>query len=65
MDKKDQLIKQLQSQVKSLESEKANSEQKNFVGYSCAKCGNLNNMSFTLNAIRNSGLCPHCYNESK
>lgn len=60
--KKAEIMKQLQSKVDALESEKANLDP-NFAPYSCAKCGNYNRMSFTLPAIRNSGLCPHCYNE--
>lgn len=61
---KDALIKKLQGQVQSLESEKAKADDVGqFDGYSCAKCKQRINMSFILPFIRSSGLCPHCYHE--
>lgn len=62
MDDKDKMIKQLQGQVKSLQSEIADvSDSQNFRGYSCARCGSKVNLSFPIASLKASGLCPNCY----
>ena len=62
MEDKDKLIKQLQSKVDALESEKAKaSEPETFRGYSCAKCGTIVNLSFPMPALLKSQLCPDCF----
>lgn len=64
MDDLNAKIKQLQSHIASLESEKAKaSEPDPFKASSCAKCGHKINMSFLLPVIKQSGLCPSCYHE--
>lgn len=64
IDKKDKLIKELNDRVNAMQADKKDSESSgNFSSTTCLKCGIKTSMSFTLPAIKASGLCASCYNE--